>query len=1152
MKRQLALLGALFLACGTMGSYAYAAPAPQVAAESSAVVKGTVVDEKGEPVIGASITQIGTTRGTTSDVNGNFSLKIAGKGKIKISYIGYKTVTLDPGSNMDIQLQADNQVLGDVVVVGYGQQRKANLTGAVSTVDVDKALVGRQIPDVGRGLQGTTPGLNISIPNGEVGSDPTIKIRGAIASLNGSTSPLILLDNVEIPSIQVVNPEDIANISVLKDAAASSIYGAKAAFGVVLITTKKGAKTETVDVSYSGNFAWENIAKKMEMGGVDALQYRVDAMNRVGSTIYGAFWYVDNASLEAAKEYQATYGNQFGVNDPFVYGRDWYVDNKGRKFSKRIFDPYDYMIREWTPSMSHNLNVSGRSGKTAYAIGLGYLDQSGLIKPAKHDDFRRYNGSVRVSTEVNKWLTARAGVTYSMRNKRYAYATNSSTADAWLYLYRWDTTYPMGNDELGRPMRSPYNEMAAANTANKQDTYLSFNAGATLTFTPDWHANVDYTFAQEDQVWNKIGTKYTMANTWGAPVARYDSNGNRVYVDKTGAVVNADAPGAMAAYDLQYFQYTADGRNPDHIRREVTNAKRHTWNITTDYNWNVDDNNNFKFLLGANIVDWESDNSWSQITNLTDILNPSWDKTSGTQTASGNLYWDGQVGFFGRVNYAFQDKYLFEANLRRDASSKFPTHLRWRWFPSFSAGWRVSEEAFMSWAKPALSSLKFRGSWGKIGDQTVASSLYIPQLSQGQIDWIINGSKLVGVGTPSAVDPNITWQDIVTTDFGFDASFFGGRINMIFDWFNRNTENMIVGMEGIPATFGTSAPKGNFGKLRTRGWELEVDVNHRFSNGLGLNAMFTISDYRTKILEYGTGRNVDSWYNGKTYGEIWGYETDRLYQKSDFVYDDQGNIVQTWAYHGKEVPAGTPGARQVNKLADPNGVYQDRFESGSFHFGPGDVKYKDLDGDGQIWYATDGNENASNTVENHGDKKVIGNSTPRFEYGFRLGADFKGVDFSIFFQGIGSRKIWGSGFLAIPGFNCGDGAMPKAIATDYWTEDRTDAFYPRAWNMGGSDAGYNLQVQSRYLLNMAYLRMKNVTLGYTLPVELTKKAYITKCRIYVAAENLFTHDNLHGLPIDPEVVSGVSMFNNGKYNMGRTGMGTPAMKNVSVGIQLNF
>lgn len=339
-----------------------------------------------------------------------------------------------------------------------------------------------------------------------------------------------------------------------------------------------------------------------------------------------------------------------------------------------------------------------------------------------------------------------------------------------------------------------------------------------------------------------------------------------------GEVVSAGTEGAMPAYDLSYRQYTADGANPDHIRREVTNAKRHTLNITTDYNWQINEKNNLKVLVGMNRTDWESEDNWSQITNLTDINNLSWDKTIGTQTSSGNLYWDGQLGFFGRVNYNLMDKYLLEANIRYDGSSKFPSNLQWRAFPSFSLGWRLSEEKFMDWSKTFLSSLKLRGSWGMIGDQTVSSSLYVPTISQGQASWLDpSGNKIIYAGTPAAVDPRITWQDIATLDFGFDARFFNGELGVTFDWYQRDTKNMIVPGEGVTWTFGAGSPKGNFGSLRTRGWELSIDYNHRFENGLGINAMVSLSDAQTEITAYGDTKSIDSWYIGKNmvkYGAI--------------------------------------------------------------------------------------------------------------------------------------------------------------------------------------------------------------------------------------------------------------------------------------------
>lgn len=1111
-------------------------------------VTGLVVDAAGEPVIGASVVEKGTTNGNITNVDGKFTLTVKTGAILQISYVGYQTQEIKATKMMKIVLKEDSELLSEVVVVGYGAQRRENLTGSVASVDVNKTLEGRQIPDVGRGLQGTTPGLSVVIPSGEIGSDPTMKIRGQIGSIDGASTPLILLDNVEIPSIQMVNPDDIESISVLKDAASASIYGAKGAFGVVLITSKKGAKSEKVDVSYSGNFSWQNISKKMEMAGVDGIQYRIDALRRSGGTIAGAFWYVNETSLERAREWEKTWGGKIGKNDPFVFGRDWYVDASNRKFSMRTFDPYDYMIREWTPSQTHNISVSGKSGKTTYNASLGYLDQNGLMKLAKHDDFRRWNGAVRISTEINKYITFRAGANYSKRNKRYAYATNSTTADPWLYLYRWDSTYPMGYDEHGNELRSPASEIHQANTANIENNYLSFNTGATINLTKDWKIEIDYTYAGEDQIWKKNGTKFTAANTWSAPVKRLDENGQQIYVNNQGNVVPAGSEGAIAAYDLLYHQYTTDGANPDHIRREVKNAKRHTLNITTDYNWQINDDNNLKVLIGMNRTDWESEDNWSQITNLTDIISPSWDKTIGTQTSSGNLYWDGQLGFFGRINYNLMDKYLLEANVRYDGSSKFPSNLQWRTFPSFSAGWRIGEEAFMQWAKPALSSLKLRGSWGMIGDQTVPNTLYVPTISQGNTNtyaWLdADGNKLIMTGTPAAIDANITWQDIYTLDFGVDARFFNGELGVTFDWFQRDTKNMIVPGAGVAPTFGAGAPKGNFGSLRTKGWELSIDYNHRFNNGLSVNAMFTLSDALTEITEYGDTKSIDSWYVGKQYGEIWGYRTDRLYQKDDFVYEGD-KLVTTWALNGKEVAAGTPGAKEVNKLKDPNGIYQDYFQSGTFRFGPGDVKFQDLNGDGQI-------NDGSRSIDDHGDVEKIGNTTPRFEYGLRLGASYKGFDASIFMQGVGNRKLWGAGFLAIPGFNTGDGAMPQAIAGDYWTEENTNAFYPAACNMGGSNSGYNLQKQDRYLLDMAYFRIKNITIGYTLPSELTKKILINKARIYLACENFFTFDKLNGLPIDPEEISGYSMFNSDNYNSGRTGVGTPTMKNMSVGIQLNF
>ncbi|MBW9279377.1 TonB-dependent receptor [Bacteroides fragilis] len=1111
----------------------------------SQAISGVVTDTNGEPVIGASVSEKGTTNGTITDINGKFSLNVKPGAILKVTFVGYKPHEVKATRTMKIILKEDSELLDEVVVVGYGTQKKENLTGAVASVDVNKTLSSRPIADVGRGLQGTTPGLSVVIPSGEIGSDPTMKIRGQIGSINGGSAPLILMDNVEIPSIQMVNPDDIESISVLKDAAASSIYGAKAAFGVVLITTKKGAKQESINVSYSGNFSWQNISKKMEMGGIDALEYSVEAFKRVGGTVAGAFVQITEEGLVKAKEWDQKYGGKLGPNDPYVYGRDWYVDANNRKIGLRTFDPYDYMIKEWTPSMTHNLSVNGKSGRTTYNIGFGYLDQTGLMKPAKNDDFKRYNGSLRISTDINKYVTVRAGAMYSKREKRYAYATSSTTADPWLYLYRWGPNMPMGYDDEGNIIRSPHSEITQANRASRAYNYINVNVGATVNIMKNWKLDIDYTHATNEYVLKTPGTRYTALNSWGGAVAKNDASGNRIYVNEAGETVAAGAPGAMPAYKLGMTEYTAHGANPDHMYRRSETTNQDTWNISTTYDWKVDKNNAFKFLVGMNRVTYDEEYNWSRKGDLSDITNPQFDLAVGLQEASGGYDWEGQLGFFGRINYALKDRYLLEANLRYDATSKFPNDLQWRWFPSFSAGWRASEEAFMQWMKPAVTSLKFRGSWGIIGDQTVSNSLYIPTMSTGQLNWLDeSGNKLVYVSTPSAVASNITWQDIQTVDVGLDARFLDGELGLTVDWYQRDTKNMIVPGAGVTLAFGTGAPKGNFGSLRTRGWEIALDYNHRFSNGLGINAMATLSDAETEITKYSDTRVVSDWYVGKKYGEIWGYQTERLYQKDDFVYNGD-QIVTTWALNGKEVAQGTKGAKKVNKLKGDNPVYQDFLQSGNFVFGPGDVKFADLNGDGLI-------DSGSGTVDDPGDRKVIGNSTPRYEYGFRLGADYKGFDFSVFFQGVGKREVWGNGFLAIAGYNSSDGAMPQAIAGDYWREDRTDAFYPRPYNLAGSNNSLNMVTQSRYLLDMSYLRMKNITIGYSIPADILRKVRMQKARIYMSLENFVTWDNLNGLPIDPEEVQGFSMFNTDNYNSGRTGVGTPTFKSLSVGIQLNF
>ncbi len=1114
-------------------------------------ITGIVTGPEG-PLEGVTVTVKGTSVSTVTDMDGQYSIEAEEGNTLIFSSIGFRSQEVPINdSTVNVELKGDDTSLDEVVVVGYGQQKKANLTGAVSSINTKENLESRPIADVGRAIQGASPGLSVTIPSGEIGSDPSIKIRGALGSFESGSEPLVLVDNVEVPSIQYVNPNDVEDITVLKDAAASSIYGAKAAFGVILITTKDGADSEKINVNYSNNFSFQNPYKKLEMGRVNALKYTVDALDRVGAVKTGAFYMVSRENYEKAVEWEEKYGNSIGPDDPTVYGRDWYVDpgDPTVKYGVRTYDPYDYMIREWAPTQTHNASVSGAVGKTRFNTSFAALDQKGMMKAGNSDKFTRYNGSIKVNTEVHDRVKIRAGALFSQRNKVYPYITNSTTADHWLYMYRWGPIYPMGVDEYGNILRSPHGEAEMANDARMKRNYMNLNIGSTIDLMDNWTVDIDYSFSNEDYNWLRNGTRYTAADTWVAANKRVNDNGDQVYVDEEGNEVDPATSGAIPAYDLNYHTYTAKGSAPDHIYARSENQYKHTINAYTTYNLRLQDMHDFKFMVGLNRVTDNGSYNWTERPELLDIHNPQFDLATGVYDGSGGQNWGAQLGYFGRINYVFKDRYLFEGNLRYDGSSNFPADLKWRWFPSMSAGWVVSEEPFMDWSREVLDQFKLRASWGTIGNQKVRPNLYVADMDNYQSSWIVGSDKGNAVGVPSFIDPEVTWEDIETINFGLDARFFNNQFGVTVDVYQRNTNNMFAPLEGTTFTLGGEAPLGNFGKLETKGYEIEIDYNHQFDNGLGINLRASLDDTKSRMYGYTSLRTIGVNYDGRVYGDIWGYETDRLYQLDDFVLDSDNKPQLVDLTEDMTKWYGSGGEKAYELKEGPNGekpVYQPRLQnSGEFYFGPGDVKFKDLNGDGEI-------DDGEGTIDNPGDKRIIGNSTPRFQYGFRVGADYEGFDFSVFFQGVGKRELWGAGFLAIPGFNTSDGAMPAAIVDDYWTPENTGAFYPAAYNNAGAEDVNNMQVQSRYLLDMSYLRVKNLTLGYSLPYSFINKAKISNLRVYLSLENFFTWDKLRGLPIDPEEVPGISMFNDENYNSGRTGVGTPTFKSASFGVQLNF
>jgi TonB-linked SusC/RagA family outer membrane protein len=838
-----------------------------------------------------------------------------------------------------------------------------------------------------------------------------------------------------------------------------------------------------------------------------------------------------------------------------------------------LFDPIEALVANWTPTMTHNLSINGKSGKTMYNIGLGMLDQTGMVKPAAIDDFKRYNASLSVTSEINKYITVTAGALYSDRNKRYPSVGSINGGDPWLYAYRWGPMFPVGcKDQFGRVMRTADQDFIQTTTSSLRNIYSQINLGTTINITKDWNVEFNYTHNTQENITEYSIPLFAYADSWvnNANLQQwYDENGERVYVDENGNYVyssHTDDKGdsvrdGMAGWTFGWL----DNWRANNAYAETSSISRrsrlinsNTYNLLTRYNLKLQEQHDFTFLAGMKIVGNKWTEHFARRTELTDFENPQFNFATGEQTVSGDSFWDAEAGFFGRVNYAFNNKYLFEGNLYYGGSSKFPEHLRWKIFPSFSAGWVITQESFMDVAKQFLSFAKLRASWGQLGDQTVNNNLYVAEINNYTTGWLGSNDLLLSYRAPAVVSSDIKWQTIETINLGLDTRFWRNRIGLTFEWFERTTKDMIISGDALPYTFGASAPQGNYGDLRTRGWEIVIDYNQRFSNGLGISVLATLFD---AVIETTKGadhrrpweeRSIASTYaTGARHGDVWGYISDGLYQEGDFVKDPNtvsGLKKTTIVIEGV--------SKESYELTGRNPVYQTRLEDGGgvVIFRPGDCKFKDLDGDG---YITPGN----GTFGNPGDRKVIGNTTPRYEYGVRVGADYKGFDFSIFVQGIGSRQMWGSGPLAIPGWYTADGSMPQAFAGDYWRPDRTDAFYPRAWDGGQLNTSYSMQQQSKYMLNMAYTRIKNITLGYTLPAELTKNVFVKKARIYASLENFFTFDNLRGLPLDPEVVSGYSMFNSTRdsygqiqnnANLSRTGVGTPSFKSASVGCSISF
>lgn len=1033
---------------------------------------------------------------------------------LEVSCIGYETVSVAASENLSVTLKEDTQFLDEVVVVGFGTQKKVNMTGSVAAVDVDKAFGSKPITDVSKGLQGVVPGLSITYNSNDLNASPTMKIRGT-GSINGDNTPLILLDGVEVPDLSFVNPDNIKSISVLKDAASASIYGSRAAWGVVLITSKDGsAVKDKVSITYSNNFSWnqpiglpkyitdkEGVLAQLEEGML--AQKNVD-----GSRIEAFGMYYDTIGKGITTWFDKYSGNL--SNPVYKYGED-YEFIEGTPYYYRVSDPNKEIFKT-SFSQTHNLSVTGNTGKTNYNIGLGYTMNDGTLKAAKKNDVKRYNLNLSTNTQVKNWLNIGTKVMYVEKEYEYPYGYSQSKGATGLlyYVMRFPTFFPFGISDGSKLADGTYASDSAAtgeglyfrhgnayvaneSICSSKDQYLTLGGNVRINLAPGLSFYGDYTRGRYNYENRSMRQPYYVAN-WSFP--------------KKAAVTTNDF-----------------------LERSYVSKITNTYNAYFDYLFDIQKQHNFAIKVGANAEDLRYDNQSVKVNGVQDVEHPTLNLTDGKNEGivDESLRHRATAGFFGRINYNYKEKYLLELNGRYDGSSSFRTGKQWAFFSSASAGYRISEEKFWTNIKPYVPTLKVRASYGSVGNQALDSWYpYISTMATETVSWIGTDMNQVSTTTtPSAVNPDMTWEKIRTLDIGFDAGFFNNELNVTFDWYQRRNVGMLVAGNEIVRYAGIAvAPLENGGDMKTNGWELQIDYNHAFNKDFAIYGTFTLSDAKSEITKWNnTTGALNSWYKGKKLGEIWGFETDRYFNSSDVNPDGT-------------LKTGTPD--------------QSYLQNGSFRFGAGDIKYKDLNKDGKI-------DTGKGTIDDHGDLKRIGNQLPRYEYSLRVGAMLKGFDVEVLLQGVGKRDMWSTSSLFIPH---AAGAQMNIFENqlDYWTESNQNARFPRPYINGafgslsglpGNSGCNNFAPQTKYLNNLAYLRVKNFTVGYTLPQNLTRKIFVEKLRFYFSAQNLFTFDHIDGV-MDPECTGGSSKSYTNGMDMTMAGRAMPFNRQWSCGLQITF
>lgn len=1056
----------------------------------SGKISGKILDEDGIPLSGANIKIEGSSQGVSSGTDGSYVLPVEpGTYTLSITFVSYKSqkisgVIVEAGQTtiQNIKMFPESaKLLNEVVVVGYGTQKKENLTGSVDQVTA-KTLENRPLTNLTQGLQGVLPNLNIRILDGKPNQAPSYNIRGA-TSIGQGGSALILIDGVEgDPSL--LNPNDVETVTMLKDAAASSIYGARAVFGVVLITTKKSVSGKT-SVTYSTNYAskapvvtpdfvtdgylWSKMFAEAFVNGDGSFPQNINKTQRFSQAFLNEF----KRRSESGQPY-----NQVEI-DPITGEYTYYGST----------DYYKELYKKSNAAIEHNLSVTGSSEKTSFLVSGRFQKQDGLFR-YNSDDYDMKNFRARGTIQIYPWLKI------------------DNNADFSVMSY----FNPLNVGEGGGIWRNIGDEGHPSSSMFNPDGTLSFSAAYTVG--DFWYGKNGITTSRQ-----------VFRNTTGFST-NFFNNKLRINGDFTFRNTNnnteqkrVQVPYSRAKDVINYVGTTTNDLLFD--RRETQYLAN---NAYAEYEDKFVDNHYLKFMVGYNYEQSRFERLAAQRNGL--IFDDANDLNlalgQAITTGGGYEIWT-ILGGFSRLNYSFKDRYLLEINGRYDGSSKFPSDQRFGFFPSFSAGWRLSQESFWKVKPNFISDMKIRASYGSLGNGNINSYAFQENFGISQSGVILGGVRPQRTSQPAVLPNGITWETSTTSNLGLDVSMLSDRLTFSGDAYLRKTTNMFTVGLTAPAVFGASVPRGNYADLETSGWEMTLSWRDKInikSKPLSYGIRLTLADNMSKITRYNNpDKLLSDYYEGQILGEIWGYTTAGFFK-------DQADIDAS--------------AKQSPQMrASPTNIWY-----------PGDIKLEDLNKDGFINIGT-------NRVSNPGDRKIIGNSAARYIYGINLNADWNGFFLSTFFQGVGkqdwypsteSEYFWGQ-------YNRPYNNIPKWHLGNMWTPENTDAYFPRTMSRAASNSTTRTLgiAQTRYLQNVAFIRLKNIQIGYNLPKKWISKIKANNARIYFSGENLWTYSPLYKLTtgIDVENTGPSDQVFNPGGNSG-DGYNYPMLKSFSIGLNLTY